>query len=311
MDGLQDQIEAARRSGASSLDLSGRSLGTLPESLGGLTALTRLVLVGNRLSALPEWLGSLTALTELGLGGNQLTVLPESLGNLSALTWLGLSGNRLSALPETLGNLTALTWLDLAGNQLSVLPEWLGNLAALTRLDLTGNQLTALPESLGTMAALTRLDLVGNRLTVLPEWLRNPTAGEQPVNASLQAWIDDACTTVADAADLDAVLGRVPSSGLSLISEDGIRSLHITLAGDQSGVVWEDESDLMLSWGPVPPGAPPGLTAGDAEYAFSDPWFTAEGAEPFEITEERARRAGHEFLRTGRRPTNVQWVDKP
>ncbi|MEV0810900.1 Imm1 family immunity protein [Micromonospora sp. NPDC050200] len=334
MDWLEDQIEAARRSGASSLDLSGRSLGTLPQSLRSLTALTRLVLVGNQLSALPEWLGELTALTELGLGGNKLLVLPESLGNLTALTWLGLSVNRLSVLPDSLGNLTSLTWLDLADNQLSVLPEWLGNLAALTRLDLTGNQLTvlpeslgnltaltqlyltdnqltALPESLGTVAALTRLDLADNQLTVLPEWLRNPTAREQSVNASVQAWVDDTCTTVAGAADLDAILDRVPSSGLSLIGEDGVRSLHITLAGSQSGLVWEDEDELMLSWGPVPPGAPPGMTAGDAEYAFSDPWFTAEGAEPFEITEGQARQAGHEFLRTGRRPTSVQWVDKP
>ncbi|SCL49317.1 Immunity protein Imm1 [Micromonospora citrea] len=334
MDWIDDQIEAARRSGASSLDLSGRSLDTLPESLGGLTTLTRLILVGNELSSLPEWLGDLTALTELGLGGNRLTVLPESLGNLSALTWLGLSGNRLSVLPESLGGLTALTWLDLADNQLTTLPEWLGSLAALTRLDLTGNQLTTLPESLGgltaltrlhltdnqlielpeslgSLAALTRLDLAGNRLTVLPDWLRDPTAREQPVDASVQAWIDGTRTTVAGAADLDAVLDRVPSSGLSLVSEDGVRSLHITLAGDQSGLVWEDEDEVMLGWGPVPPGAPPGLTAGDAEYAFADPWFTADGADPFEITEGQARQAGHEFLRTGRRPTNVQWVDKP
>ncbi|TYB39781.1 hypothetical protein FXF50_05260 [Micromonospora sp. AP08] len=153
--------------------------------------------------------------------------------------------------------------------------------------------------------------LAGNQLTVLPEWLRNPTARDQPVNASVQAWVGDTCTTVAGAADLDAILDRVPSSGLSLISEDGVRSLHITLAGGQSGLVWEDEDEMMLGWGPVPPGAPLGLTAGDAEYAYSDPWFTAEGADPFEITEGQARQAGYEFLRTGRRPTNVQWVDKP
>jgi hypothetical protein len=334
MDRLEDQIETARRSGASSLDLSGRSLETLPDSLADLTALTRLILVGNQLSALPDWLGELTALTKLGLGGNRLTVLPESLGNLTALTWLGLAGNQLSVLPESLGNLTALTWLDLADNQLSVLPEWLddltaltrlhltgnqltalpeslGNLTALTRLYLTDNQLTALPESLGTVAALTRIDLAGNQLAVVPEWLRNPEAREQPVTASVQAWVDGACTTVTGAAELDAVLDRVPPSGVTLVSEDGIRSLHLTLLGARSGLVWEDEEEFMLSWGPVPPGAPPGLTAGDVEYAFSDPWFTADGAEPFEITEGLARQAAHGFLRTGRRPVSVQWVDKP
>ncbi|MEH0845645.1 Imm1 family immunity protein [Micromonospora sp. CPCC 205711] len=315
------------------MDLSGLSLGTLPESLGDLTTLTELLLVGNELTVLPEWLGNLTALTRLGLGGNQLTALPESLGNLTALTWLGLSGNQLQALPESLCDLAALIWLDLSNNQLSALPQWVGNLTALTELDLTGNRLTALPESLGDLTALTRLfltenqltvlpeslgdltaltrlDLAGNQLTAPPEWLRNPAAGE-PVNAPLQAWIDNTRSTVAGPADLDAILDRVSPSGVSLIGEDGVRSLHITLHGDHSALVWECEDEIMLSWGPVPPGAPPGQTAADAEYAFSDPWFTAADAEPFELTEEQARQAGHEFLRTGRRPINVQWVDKP
>jgi Leucine-rich repeat (LRR) protein len=282
---------------------------------------------------LPEWLGNLTALTQVGLGGNRLTVLPESLGNLTALTWLGLSGNQLQALPESIGRLTALTWLDLANNQLSALPQWvgglttlreldltrnrltvlpdsLGDLTALTRLILTENQLTELPDSLGTLTALTRLDLAGNQLTALPEWLSNPIAGES-MNAPLQAWIDGTPTTVAGPADLDTILDRVPASGVSLISEDGARSLHITLHGDRSALVWESEDEIMLSWGPVPPGAPPGQTAADAEYAFSDPWFTPADAEPFDLPEAQARQAGHEFLRTGRRPINVQWVDKP
>jgi hypothetical protein len=99
---------------------------------------------------------------------------------------------------------------------------------------------------------------------------------------------------------------------MSLISEDGARILHITLEGDQSGLVWEGDSDVLLSWGPVPPGAPPGQIAGDADDASADPWFaTAADAEPMPLTEAQARQAGHEFLRTGQRPTNVQWVDKP
>jgi Leucine-rich repeat (LRR) protein len=67
MDWFDDQIEAARHSGASSLDLSGRLAGTLPESLGNLTALTELFVGGNQLTVLPQWLGNLTALTRLGV----------------------------------------------------------------------------------------------------------------------------------------------------------------------------------------------------------------------------------------------------
>ncbi|MFG1954732.1 Imm1 family immunity protein [Micromonospora sp. NPDC048830] len=36
-----------------------------------------------------------------------------------------------------------------------------------------------------------------------------------------------------------------------------------------------------------------------------------DDAEPFEITAAQARQAAHEFLRTGGRRTNVQWVVKP
>jgi hypothetical protein len=175
-------------------------------------------------------------------------------------------------------------------------------------LDLSGRMLGTLPDSLADLTALTELDLAGNVLTVLPESLAHRTGGERPVNAPLQAWIDDTCTTVADLAGLDAILDRTRRSGMSLVSEDGARNLFISLDGDQSALVWEGDSDIMISWGPVPPGAPPGQTAGDAEYAFSHPWFTDE---PTDLTEELARQAGHEFLRTGRRPTNVQWVDKP
>ena len=46
----------------------------MPESLGNLTALTRLYLHGNQLASVPESLGNLTALTDLDLSGNQLAV---------------------------------------------------------------------------------------------------------------------------------------------------------------------------------------------------------------------------------------------
>jgi hypothetical protein len=116
---------------------------------------------------------------------------------------------------------------------------------------------------------------------------------------------------VTGAADLDAILNRVPD-GVTLTSQGGARRLHITLDGDRSGLAWEDDHDVLISWGPVPPGAPPGQIARDAEDAFGDPWFATAGEDSFgDITEDDARHAAHEFLRTGRRPANIQWVDKP
>ena len=58
----EQKIEAARRSGAKVLNLSGMNLTELPESLGQLTQLQSLDLFDNRLTTLPEWLGRLTQL---------------------------------------------------------------------------------------------------------------------------------------------------------------------------------------------------------------------------------------------------------
>jgi len=57
----QGRIREAIRTGQGALSLDELDLAALPESLGGLTALTELYLQGNQLTALPEWLGGLTA----------------------------------------------------------------------------------------------------------------------------------------------------------------------------------------------------------------------------------------------------------
>ncbi|SCF24557.1 Immunity protein Imm1 [Micromonospora viridifaciens] len=128
----------------------------------------------------------------------------------------------------------------------------------------------------------------------------------------MQAWIDNIATPVADVAELNAILDPEPPKGVTLASDDGRRTLHINFYGGRSGLFWETETDLLLAWGPVPPGAPADQVVGDAEYAYDNPWFALpDGAEPFEVTPAQARQAAHEFLRTGGRPTNVQWVVKP
>jgi len=168
----KQQIDQARRDGATELSLSGMKLTELPESLGQLTQLQTLTLNGNQLTALPESLGQLTQLQKLNLARNQLTVLPESLGQLTQLQTLDLYDNQLTALPESLDQLTQLQNLYLANNQLTVLPESLGQLTQLQNLDLDNNHLTALPEWLGQLTQLQTLDLSNNQLPVLPEALR-------------------------------------------------------------------------------------------------------------------------------------------
>jgi len=99
--------------------------GDVPAAVGGLTALTRLVLSENQLTSVPAELGALTALELLSLGGNLLTSVPAELGTLTALRRLYLSGNQVTSVPAELGGLTALTRLDIDGNPLMGVPaEW-------------------------------------------------------------------------------------------------------------------------------------------------------------------------------------------
>ncbi len=136
----------------------------LPESLGQLTALQRLILSSNsQLSRLPESLGQLAALISLDLSSCEtLRTLPASVGQLGALRELSLRFcSNLTMLPESLELLGCLQVLDLEGcNQLALLPERWGRQPPLETLNLRlCHSLTFLPESLGQLGHLRDLNL--------------------------------------------------------------------------------------------------------------------------------------------------------
>ena len=121
-------LAKAREDGATTLDLTGKGLGTLPPEIGNLTNLRLLALSFNDLTVLPAEIGNLTNLVNLYLNHNQLWVLPPQIGKLSSLQYLNLRDNRLMGLPREIGNLTLLTNLDLRSNQLTELSPQLGTL---------------------------------------------------------------------------------------------------------------------------------------------------------------------------------------
>ncbi|BCL37533.1 COR domain-containing protein [Nostoc sp. MS1] len=161
-------IKQAARDNATTLDLSGKGLTTLPAEIGQLTNLSSLDLSENKLTTLPAEIGQLTNLSRLDLRGNQLTTLPAEIGQLTNLSSLDLRGNQLTTLPAEIGQLTNLSSLDLRGNQLTTLPAEIGQLTNLSTLDLRDNQLTTLPAVIGQLTNLRGLDLSGNQLTTLP-----------------------------------------------------------------------------------------------------------------------------------------------
>jgi len=140
---------------------------------------TRLNLAGNGLlGSLPQSIGNLTALDTLNLSFNNCAgKLPPSLGNLTDLTLLDISYNNFyDTIPAELGNLTGLTALYAHFNQFTgIIPGSFGNLVNLKKLNLTNNKLTGhIPQSFGNLTNLTDLRLALNGLTgAIPSSLGN------------------------------------------------------------------------------------------------------------------------------------------
>jgi hypothetical protein len=97
--------------GATTLMLSGHGLGFLPDWMGDVTSLTKLVLRRNRLERLPPSCARLVHLVHLDLTSNELSALPEWLGELRCLCRLQLSSNRLATLPASIAQLLHLSEL--------------------------------------------------------------------------------------------------------------------------------------------------------------------------------------------------------
>lgn len=85
-----------------SLDLSGNTLTTIPESMRTLTMLKELVLAGNRfadLSPLQTTIACWCSLNRLDASGNRLYALPDDMRALEYLEHLDLSTNMFEVLP--------------------------------------------------------------------------------------------------------------------------------------------------------------------------------------------------------------------
>jgi hypothetical protein len=204
-----------------SVALTGLSIsGTIPSSVGLLTALTELNLYNNNLqSSLPGTIGCLTNLQFLVVEANELTSsLPSTLGCLTALTYLDTNVNKFNGgIPSELGCLTNLVHLMMAVNSISggipievgsltklqsinfydmnldgSIPTQMGALVHLTSLVLALNALdSTIPTQLGSLTQLIVLDLKGNII--------NGACVYQPVhvNVYVNAFITVAVTVVA------------------------------------------------------------------------------------------------------------------
>mmetsp|Transcript_31946 Transcript_31946/g.51583 ORF Transcript_31946/g.51583 Transcript_31946/m.51583 type:complete len:464 (-) Transcript_31946:554-1945(-) len=154
-------------SGLTELDVSGRSLTTLPPEVSQLVRLKVLSLKGNDLTSLPDSLSALKSLTTLDASRNRISqfcILP-------GLTRLSLASNPLRELQTGFGNMSSLMSLDLSYCDLDALPEDFGNLSKLHDLNLSSNTLRVLPKSFTDLSALRVISLARNSLESFPPQL--------------------------------------------------------------------------------------------------------------------------------------------
>ena len=83
-------------------NLDTNNLIKIPETIGKLKYLKKLILKRNHLNYLPESIGKLTSLKELDLSYNKFYEIPQIISTIKSLEKLNLKGNKIQKIPETM-----------------------------------------------------------------------------------------------------------------------------------------------------------------------------------------------------------------
>lgn len=168
--------------GVTMLNLRGREVKFLPDTLPHLSQLTYIRLERNPLQYVPHGLSCISLddtqldLLEMweqeGYSGTEVHLAyiasdcTEAPPLRRKITKLDLSHNGLREVPDWVKHMTALRELDLSYNRLSVLPWELASLKCLQRLSIAHNQVTGFPENVGRLLSLQHFDCVGNGISM-------------------------------------------------------------------------------------------------------------------------------------------------
>lgn len=146
---------------ASSLNLSGSGLSTVPDYVFHCKNLRSLNLSNNNLLEIPIELTTLKWLKRLDLSGNHIKQVMSKIFELTNLQFLNLGNNEIKTLPKQISELKKLKELHISGNQLTILPKELGELTQIRILNISRNPLNDFPESVLKLKQLTHL-WIGN-----------------------------------------------------------------------------------------------------------------------------------------------------
>eukprot|EP00535_Pseudo-nitzschia_heimii_P004090 CAMPEP_0197184584 /NCGR_PEP_ID=MMETSP1423-20130617/10157_1 /TAXON_ID=476441 /ORGANISM="Pseudo-nitzschia heimii, Strain UNC1101" /LENGTH=685 /DNA_ID=CAMNT_0042635433 /DNA_START=112 /DNA_END=2165 /DNA_ORIENTATION=+ len=145
-------------------------VGTLPQEIKLLSAMTDLVIVNNTImGSLPDVFGQQAeSMRSLLLPQNKLTgVIPSNYLNKSPLQFVHLGSNALrGTVPSKIGDTASLKQLDLSGNLLTgTIPGEIGGYEAIEALSIANNLLTgSIPEGTYDLSNLKFLHLNGNEI---------------------------------------------------------------------------------------------------------------------------------------------------
>ncbi|KAG8233082.1 hypothetical protein J437_LFUL013082 [Ladona fulva] len=126
----------------------GQKLSKLPNDMGDIENMTKLILKDNLFSDLPSEICFFQSLKVLNVAKNKLKLLPEELGNLINLEALDVSENQLEKLPNSLSMASKLQILDASKNSITEIPQEYKHLKKLNRVNLSHNKLTEVPYAL-------------------------------------------------------------------------------------------------------------------------------------------------------------------
>ena len=156
--------------GTISVSFGNNLSGSLPESVGKLTSLKKLIIGNNRIAGVvPASVFELPFIEIIDFFANEMIgPLPASMGHAENLEILSMAGNNIGgSIPPSIGMLKKLKDLFIDNNRLTGnLPPELGNASALRRIRLHNNMLSgSIPKEFGLLSELISINLAQNNLT--------------------------------------------------------------------------------------------------------------------------------------------------
>lgn len=129
----------------SDIRITNNKIKEIPDSIGDLTSLVRIIMDNNQVTKISNKLVDLVNFIDLRLAGNKLEQIPDIIYNLKKLSVLFLNNNVINEIPPQIGELRNLTHLSLANNPIEYLPHSIQKLTKLVHLDVTGTKLPLPP----------------------------------------------------------------------------------------------------------------------------------------------------------------------